>query len=432
MRYYTSIAKYKLLFFCLVLALCLHNTKAQNSKISPYSFLGVGTDLGYLDSRSLGMGGLNIATSGKSNVSPLNPASYGFGVDTLSVMFNIGFNVSTNMIRQNFNGSALKDKSAGVSLSNMEFYFPIFKWWKMGIFLMPFSDVFYSTSDFRTSDPEHIGKTQLNHSGSGGLNKFGWGNAFKCGPISVGVNLNYLFGNITESSQLYFLDSIIKNPTSAILSQKSKYSALGIDLGLTYRQRIKNGYLTIAGAYSLNSNANCKRETLARGFYNYSVSDTAFYSFSEGTVVLPSEIRTGISFDDNEDWLIGADFSYSFWSSYSDFGSKPKEYTNCYKLCIGAELKPNFQSASVMRRIAYRFGGRYNTLNYLVNNKNVDAFGLSLGFGIPIRKSRSLINLSLEYYKAGNLNNSGIREDYFRLGIGFSSVETWFVKRKYD
>ncbi|MDE5736014.1 MAG: hypothetical protein K2H65_02920, partial [Bacteroidales bacterium] len=59
-------------------------------------------------------------------------------------------------------------------------------------------------------------------------------------------------------------------------------------------------------------------------------------------------------------------------------------------------------------------------------------YALNLGVGIPVRRSRSMINVGLEYGHVGRLQAGQITENYFKIGVGFSSVETWFVKRKYD
>jgi hypothetical protein len=58
--------------------------------------------------------------------------------------------------------------------------------------------------------------------------------------------------------------------------------------------------------------------------------------------------------------------------------------------------------------------------------------GVSLGFGLPIKKQGTHVNLYLEYGKRGTTQNNLIREDYLRVGVSFSARDRWFFKRKYQ
>lgn len=425
---FLSLVCFFVLFPCIV--------KAQTGLLSPYSTFGVGAQQPYLNTRNMSLGGIGIGLAGKNSITPFNPATYMLGVDTLSVMFDIGFNFTMNKLDQNLSdGSYITNQSATANLSNLEFYFPLFKWWKMGIYLLPVTDVAYLTSDFRTSGGVNIGETQLIHQGSGGLSKFGWGNAFGWGPISVGINLNYQFGQIEELNILKFVD------TNTITAQTSRYltisklQGLVIDVGVLYSQPIKEGsHINIGASYTIKSNLSAKRYSLATSVAGTSLNgDTAYFSPRQiGKVTVPSTLRVGLSYDVHRQWLIGMDFSYVWWKEYRDFGKEIDFFRNTYSIALGAELKSNMQSTSIMRRIAYRIGGRYETFYADFGGKNLDGFAISLGIGIPVRKTRSFINIGLEYGKTGSLDKSQIRENYFRVGLSFTSVETWFVKRRYD
>ena len=120
---------------CLVLlALLPERICAQGGLLSPYSAFGVGSVLPYLNVRNMGMGGIGTGLSGQGAMNPLNPATYRMGVDTLSVRFDIGFNLSMNGLRERRpDGSVARNQSTGGGLSNLEFYFPVCKWYKMAI-----------------------------------------------------------------------------------------------------------------------------------------------------------------------------------------------------------------------------------------------------------------------------------------------------------
>ena len=162
-------------------------------------------------------------------------------------------------------------------------------------------------------------------------------------------------------------------------------------------------------------------------------TDTAFLpeAARKGTIVYPSTVRAGFSFEREGQYVVGADFSYSFWEQYEEYGQK-YNYQNTYAVNVGAELKNNPQAVSKARHFAYRIGAFYQTYYAAYGGNNLTSFGLSLGLGIPIRKSRSLINVGFQYGRIGFMNKGQIAEDYFRIGISLSSLETWFVKPKYD
>ena len=143
-------------------------------------------------------------------------------------------------------------------------------------------------------------------------------------------------------------------------------------------------------------------------------------------------MRPSVSYDDHSDWLVGVDFTYAWWSQYKEYGETYDYFRNTFRVAAGMELKPNYQSASAMRRVAYRIGGRYETYYADFGQRNLFGYAVNLGVGIPVRRSRSMINVGLEYGHVGRLKVGQIAENYFKIGVGFSSVETWFVKRKYD
>ena len=437
MRYWTitnKTGRFWAVCVCLFLLVNLREARAQIGVLSPYSALGVGREVPYLNARSMGMGGIAVGLAGHREATPLNPASYYRGVDTLSVMFDIGFYLNMNSLRQDVDGQTLRNQSTGGGLGNMEFYFPVFKWWKMGVYLLPYTEVAYSTTDIRSRDDAHIGLTRMVHEGTGGLNRFGWGNAFGWGPVSVGINLNYQFGSIEEVYTLAFQnDSLTSGAAGSHVLTATRLNGLAIDVGLQYAQPLRHGHLSIGASYSLSTTMYAKRGTSGSAYYTYAAKDTAFFvPRRKGEVVIPGKLQVGVSYDDHSDWLVGVDFTYAWWSQYKEYEETYDYFRNTFRVAAGMELKPNYQSASAMRRVAYRIGGRYETYYADFGQRNLFGYAVNLGVGIPVRRSRSMINVGLEYGHVGRLKVGQIAENYFKIGVGFSSVETWFVKRKYD
>lgn len=408
--------------------------QAQTGMLSPYSAFGVGTVQPYLNVRNMSMGGIAVGLSAPGDLNPFNPATYRTGVDTLSVRFDIGFNLGMNKLRQNLPEGKVSNQSTSGGLSNLEIYFPVCKWYKMGIFLLPVTDMNYRSSYFSDTIP-HIGQTQLIHEGSGGLSKVGWGHALGWGPVSVGVNLAYMFGRLEKDATLSYLDDSLANSAGkANFYTDTRLNGFALDVGLTYAARVyRDQYLTIGASYSLATTLYGKRTTMAQGIFS-SMEDTAFLPSAarKGKIVYPSSFRAGISYEKRGQYVLGVDFSYTWWQDFKDYGKKYDYLNNTFSINAGAELKNDPQAVSKARRMAYRIGGFYQQESVSYDGHRLQSFGVSIGVGIPVRKSRSLINVGLQYGKTGSLNQGQIREDYMRIAVSFSSVETWFVKPKYD
>jgi len=56
----------------------------------------------------------------------------------------------------------------------------------------------------------------------------------------------------------------------------------------------------------------------------------------------------------------------------------------------------------------------------------------SLGVGIPLEHTKSLLNITYSYGQKGNIGDDFIKENYHKIGINLSLEAIWFVKRKYD
>ena len=57
---------------------------------------------------------------------------------------------------------------------------------------------------------------------------------------------------------------------------------------------------------------------------------------------------------------------------------------------------------------------------------------LSIGFGLPVKKSRTRYDLSLLFGQRGTIEDNLLQERYIQFGLSVSYDGIWFVKRKYD
>lgn len=66
-----------------------------------------------------------------------------------------------------------------------------------------------------------------------------------------------------------------------------------------------------------------------------------------------------------------------------------------------------------------------------MQNTQIKDFGISFGFGFPLPRSLTTINLGFEIGRFGTKVNDLYQNNYFRVNLGVSVWERWFIKRKY-
>ena len=105
---------------------------------------------------------------------------------------------------------------------------------------------------------------------------------------------------------------------------------------------------------------------------------------------------------------------------------------NSWQINAGAEIIPKIDNYNnYLARIHYRLGFNYQRTYLKLRGDNLNEYGFSLGFGLPLRGMKTMLNLGAQIGMRGTTEQNLIRESYFKLVIGFSIYERWFIKRKY-
>ena len=82
--------------------------------------------------------------------------------------------------------------------------------------------------------------------------------------------------------------------------------------------------------------------------------------------------------------------------------------------------------------IRYRFG-LYTAKTYLnLKNQQLNENAVTLGLGLPLKRSGTLFNISAELGQVGTTNDELIKESFARFKVGFIFSDIWFVKRKFN
>lgn len=425
--------KKRLLLFGLVLLLLTRITAVQGQiKVnSPYTRYGLGNLVeNGMDPRITAMGGLYYGLRANNLINTANPASYA-AFDSISFIFDGGiFGALTNLQTGN-----LTDQGGYISLSHLMFGFPVTKWWRTSVGILPFSYVGYDV--YNVEVLEGITMVKNVYQGSGGLNQLYWGNAFVIGKhLSVGFNMKYMFGSIQRNRGISFPDSAEMKNTyiTGTIRPRDFYG----EIGFQYKTKLpKDLFIVVGGVFGPQVKISSKATFLATTYngdinsvqYSY---DTIDYRLNEkGSFTLPARIGTGITIGKEGKWIAGTDFLWQNWEKYRYY-DQSDSLLNRWNIAIGGEYIPGSKSSdSYLRKVSYRAGLHFGKTPLNLKDRHLEEFGISFGIGLPVKKSKSMINLSATFGKRGTTNNGLIQENFFRFTIGVNVFENWFYKSKY-
>lgn len=444
----------KIIFIVLLLA-AVGGISAQNGINSPYSQYGIGlNNLPYNNPAAASLGGVTATRAAFNMINPFNPASYA-AVGKETFVFDMGLTIDMTTLRDR--GNSLFDADGNIGY--LSFAFPITNWWKTAMGIIPLSDVNYQST--QTTPLEIGGEIKTIYEGNGGVAQFFWGHGFNIlggndiakPSLRAGFNINYLYGNLTRAVTYDFT----ANDTTYMMdsrSQKDTYvKNLLVDFGLQYEQPLADGYrfglgLTLKPHRNMTVKDNALVYTYVTNAAIEYMRDTIFPAAGddsefESSLEQPLTTGIGLSFQKDNHWMVALDASFAPWSgikytensNYSIFGESPMRYTNNQKYALGFQLLGDKNAASYMRRVTYSAGAHYESGKLMLqlsdgNEYILNEWGVGIGMSLPMRKGRSVINISASYSQFGTTDL--LRRDLFSIGISVGSCESWFVKRKFN
>lgn len=407
---------------------------SQSGTNSPYSQFGLGMLGDQSQGFSRGMNGVGLALRKGNVVNTLNPASYS-EIDSLTMLFDVALSGRFT----NF-----KEGNVSVNASNADFEYAV------GTFrllphvgvtfgVLPFSSIGYNYSTTSSLEGSTLKMTET-YSGSGGIHQLflgaGW-RIFK--PLSLGFNIAYLWGNYNRSVYTSGSETLVKTMTKAYSANINNYN---LEFGLQWQQHLskKDDLLlgaTIGIGHKLGANPACNIITIDP---LTSVSDTTSFSITNG-LELPMRYGVGLAWSHNQKWHVEADFTMHKWAGISYPVESDGQYTlrsgllkDSYKANVGFDYLPAASSRNFLNRVHYRFGAGYATPYYNINGQNgPKEVSISAGFGIPIanmHNNRSVLNISGQWVH--NAADGFITENMFRINIGITFNERWFMKWTVD
>ncbi len=415
------------------------NAVAQSGTNSPYSQFGFGTLNDQATGFNKGMNGLGIGYRDGGQVNPLNPASYS-AVDSLTFVFDAGLSAQITNFEEN--GKKLNAKNA-----NFEYAVGLFRLFKhvgVSFGVLPISNVGYSYSN--TSKVGDVNATTYTNTykGSGGFREAfigtGW-EIFK--GVSLGANVAYVWGDYSRS--------VVNSYSDSYVNTLSKYYSVDVsnmkfDFGAQVQIPFsKKSGLTLGVTYSLEQDMKADPECKVISTNSQtSVADTTAYVVANG-IKFPATLSAGAMLNLNNKLRVGADFSLQKWSSVGfpqyivsdnkpSYAVNPDYFKDRKKMTVGFEYCKNANARNFFDRIRFRAGASYTSPYFNINGQDgPKEISVSAGFGIPIINgwnNRSILNISGQWVRMDASNF--IKENTFRINVGITFNERWFMKWKVE
>src|ERR1700743_2290519 len=436
--------KYTRLFITFLLAVIVLQAKSQSTATtsSPYSRYGIGDIDDQLLPQNIGMGGIAVATntiSGYNRINQINPASYS------KILFTtIDLGLYTNVSTFSKNGYP-NEVTSNTRLSHIAFAIPVTKHSALSFGLLPYSEMGYSYKQSSVRSGAADTTTNYIYSGDGGLSKLYLGYGFGIGKhLMIGANVSYIFGDLkqfqsTEIPDLYgTLDSRIE--------QDNHVKGLNYDYGVQYSFDFSDTkHLVLGYSASANSKLTANQTYIvsqythdAEGNENIPADSLVNTQSPSVKLQLPQVNRFGISYQYDNRYLIGADYTMSKWSNMTLDGVKFPNIQDSKTLNIGGQITPNVNALSnFFALIDYRVGFIYEQTYLNINNVNLKRYAATFGLGIPLPHDRASsafykINFSAEIGQQGQLAQGLVKENYVNFHLGFTLNDKWFQRFKFE
>lgn len=418
---------------------------------SPYSQIGLGDLSNQALAFQQGMSGSGVSYTLPFYVNAMNLSLLARNKRTI---FEAGVVGQLKNLEEENNSQ----RDFGGSLDYLIMAFPVSRKTTVALGLTPYSSINYENS-FERQVTNSDFRYELTYRGKGGLNTafIGFGTDiintrakyFKAARakkdslnkpksyhrLGIGFKASYLFGSVEDEVIVKLLTSQQVNTEQDFIS-KDTYSNFIFEPSMNYSYEFGKDYsLNFGLSYGLGKTLDIDRSVAIEQRFNDDNSgfDVDTLESQTGQVKLPSRLAIGMSIDRNLKWAFSADVIIQNFSEFRDFG-RQDTLQNTLAVNVGGQYIPSFTSVKkgFWRRTIYRAGMSYKQTPLQVNGKTIDDISLSLGASIPFGRSNTSLSLAFVGGRRGTLSDGLIRENYYRIHLGITINDTWFIKRRFD
>ena len=409
---------------------------AQNGTVSPYSYFGIGELRSSTTVENQMMGGIGVFVD-SIHVNLQNPAALAkMGVQFGEDFGNTTYTAGVSHKRLGLKSATGKENNKVTNLDYLAIAMSLKKGLGIGMGIMPYSSVGYNL----VSQSENTNGALVTNRffGEGGLNKVYFSIGYELfKDVSLGVTSSFNFGTL-ENNRVQNVEDV---QFGTIATRESRINGMDFNYALNYTPTINDKY-TLFASVRVNSQANLTSKNTQRiGSFSSSTGqdievvevDLAAQGLKNTELKIPTRTTLGLGFGENRKWFLGGEYSFQSLESFSnDFiDAENLVYENASSFALGGFFVPNASAFSgYLNRITYRAGVRADRTGMIVNGQEINNFGITFGFGLPMRGSFSNLNIGFELGKRGTTDAELIEEDYVKINVGLSLNDMWFRKRK--
>jgi hypothetical protein len=448
-------SKLRILF--LVLA-GMQNVFGQVLTNSPLSYYGIGEASKESNPifQSLGFSGVAMADSNLINYN--NPATYSsFGSGY--TLFSTGIHGRISQFSE-YNDQIIKGYS---NLNHLIIGMKLSKYLSSSFGMRPYSfrgykfnNKVFTGTDSINNEYKGVGTSQVVFLGFGFklLN-------LKSTKLSIGTNVGYLFGSLTNDrvSRLIVSNSL----AGGIEKKRTSLSSFHYDIGIHLNQKItKNHLIDLGATYEPQQNITGNYSDglfYSTNVFNEKTFDTISFQQASGSITMPSNLTFGFVYTFNYNNVIKnnrklnsqikltTSYSRKDYSTYiENFESLSSTSYLGLNECFGIGIqwipeRNYFENNALTRfyqRMYYRTGFLTETTSFLNSSKKIQNLGITFGIGVPIfaQQSLSSVNFGVNLGRTQKNVENALRENYAAIHFGIilspSIFDKWFRKRKLD
>lgn len=368
---------------------------------SPYSMFGVGEIITGLRGQNSAMGGVAYGARESLFINTDNPAGL-VGMDSCTLIAEVSGFGKFESYKSNGNSN---DAFTG-NVSAFMMGGRIMPRWYAAVSITPYSSVgyyFQSTQELEGSPGSYVSSV---FEGSGGLSKASLSNGFLLpGNFSLGVNLSYVFGSMTQD----------ESQETMSVTHDMEARAFYADFGLQYRRALsKTAILTLGAVYGYRQNLNIENTMTV----TTSTSSTKTNE-KDADQYLPQFAGFGGNLKYKK-MTYGLDYTFYRYSCLTS-GDSRIVFKDTHELRGGLCYSPNgFASDSYWKRISYKAGLKASTNYMSISGKDGISWRASAGFEFPVGNGK--VNTSF-FYESLKLQDNKFQSRTYGLTLSYTISE---------
>jgi long-subunit fatty acid transport protein len=274
-----------------------------------------------------------------------------------------------------------------------------------------------------------------------------WSNGFRISDdFSAGVKLSYIFSSIVNTYKNQLPASASPISYFVTIEEQTYIKDLQASVGFSFSRdslwnknyRVSVGLTADPDYFFKGLGINDVNATRTTQFFRASGVDKPIEGDTLATTTremhLPPSLTFGVALARGSRWSVGTEIALQDWSSFKAFDAEDEGLQQSFRWSLGGEITPNpVAIENYLKRITYRLGVTYEKTPYMAPFENPSpVYDYGATFGLSLPAGRSSVDLAFKYGQRGDKAKHELEESYFRVYLGLTFNDQWFIKRKFD